>query len=451
MRNFLFFVLLVFCSYNLIAQDSSAQETPNENTTKKKKWTIGALPAIAYDEDIGFRYGALADIYYYGDWKIYPDYYHNIYVEWSRTTKGFEVFTVTYDSKYLIPKTRFSFETAYTTEKSLDFYGFNGYESNFNVDYEDWHNEPEDFKSRAFYRQQRKVLLFRADLQGKLFLPNTYWLTGLANYNFKMDSVDIDKLNKGASEADAKYIHVADDNLFEQYLKHDLITEDQINGGNHTLLKAGIVYDTRDNEAKPTKGLWSEIMLVVNPGITGSSDYTFGKLSLTHRQYFSIVKNKLEFAYRLAYQDKLWGTIPYYFLPYVFGGGNTQTKDGLGGAKNLRGIRRNRIVGDDYFYGNTELRWIFIRREYKGRNFYFALSGFSDFGMVTGKYEFNKAGITDDIQYLFPDTDEKLHQSLGVGVHFALNENFVIAVDYGRALDKRDGTDGLYVVLDWLF
>lgn len=451
-KTFFFFIFLVFSS--LSAQDAAVLDSlPQNDINKNKKWTFGVLPAIAYDEDIGFRYGILADMYYYGDWEIYPDYYHNIYVEWSRTTKGYEIYTFSYDSKYLIPKTRFSFEAAYTTEKSLDFYGFNGYESNFNVDYEDWETEGnDDFKSKAFYRQQRKVLLLRADLQGKLFLPNTYWLTGISNYNFEMDSVDLDKLNKGSSEDDGnKYIHVSDDNLFEQYLKHGLIPEDQINGGNHTLIKAGLFYDTRDNEAKPTRGIWSEIMLVANTGITGSSNYRFVKLCLTHRQYFELINNKLDFAYRLAYQDKLWGEIPYYFLPYIFGGGNTSTVDGLGGTDNLRGIRRNRVVGEDYFYGNTELRWIFTRRQYKGRNYYFALSAFYDFGMVTGKYELDKTKITSDIQYLFTEESEGLHQSLGVGLHFALNENFIVACDYGRALNIQDGTSGLYIGLNWLY
>ena len=444
----LIWILLLVLELTVSGQDSDTTVTQNE---KNKKWTIGLLPAIAYDDDIGFRYGGLISLYNYGDWKIYPNYYHNFYFEWSRTTKGSGLVTFTYDSKYLIPKTRFSFEGAYMTEKSLDFYGFNGYESLYEVNFEDWKTDQDDYKSRAFYRQGRRVLLLRADLQGKTGIPNTYWMTGVANYNFEMDSVDIDKLNKNIDEDDVKFIHVSDDNMFEEYLRAGLIPENQIHGGNHTLLKAGIFYDTRDNEPKPTKGIWSEVMLVVNPGITGSSEYTFGKLVLTHRQYFTLITNKLEFAYRLAYQDKLWGTIPYYFLPFIFAGGNTKTRDGLGGQKTMRGIKRNRIVGDDYFYGNTELRWIFVRKNIKGRNFYFALSAFSDFGMVTGKYQIDRSLITSEIEYLFPNEKEKLHQSVGAGLHFALNENFVIAADYGVALNKSDGSDGLYIGLNWLF
>ncbi|GAH72890.1 unnamed protein product, partial [marine sediment metagenome] len=39
------------------------------------------------------------------------------------------------------------------------------------------------------------------------------------------------------------------------------------------------------------------------------------------------------------------------------------------------------------------------------------------------------------------------------GLHIALNENFIVAADYGRALDKekRDGLSGFYIGLDFLF
>jgi hypothetical protein len=32
-----------------------------------------------------------------------------------------------------------------------------------------------------------------------------------------------------------------------------------------------------------------------------------------------------------------------------------------------------------------------------------------------------------------------------------MNENFVVAVDYGMALDPQDGNSGLYIGLDYLF
>ncbi|MEA3392755.1 MAG: hypothetical protein U9Q91_07225, partial [Candidatus Marinimicrobia bacterium] len=41
---------------------------------------VGPLPSVAYNSDTGFQYGLLANIFFYGDGAIYPDYYHNLYV-----------------------------------------------------------------------------------------------------------------------------------------------------------------------------------------------------------------------------------------------------------------------------------------------------------------------------------------------------------------------------------
>lgn len=448
MRLTLSFLLTLLCS---VAPAFSQNSDTIVDTKKKKKWTYGAVPAVAYDDDIGFKYGGLVNFYNYGDWKIYPEYYHSLYFEWSQTTKGSGIWEFTYDSKYLIPNTRFSFETSYLTERALDFYGFNGYESLFDVNFEDYNANHPDFKSRAFYKQERKLLRIRGEFQGNLSMNNMHWSAGLANYNFDMDTVDIQKLNKGINESETKYISIEDDNLYEQYIKSGIIPEDQVHGGNHTIVKTGLVYDTRDNEPKPAKGIWTELLLITSPSFAGNTKYSFGKLILTHRQYFELLKNKLDFAYRISYQDKLWGEMPYYFLPFVFNGGNAKTRDGLGGAKTLRGIRRDRLVGEDFIYGNMEFRWKFIETAFFDRNIYFALNAFYDYGIVTGKYKFETSSILPENQYLFPGEKEKLHQSVGGGLHFALNQNFVVAVNYGIALDKNDGNTGLYIGLNWLY
>jgi len=47
--------------------------------------------------------------------------------------------------------------------------------------------------------------------------------------------------------------------------------------------------------------------------------------------------------------------------------------------------------------------------------------------------------------------DEKLHASYGAGLRIAMNENFVISLDYGRALKEQDGKSGMYIGLNYLF
>jgi hypothetical protein len=46
---------------------------------------------------------------------------------------------------------------------------------------------------------------------------------------------------------------------------------------------------------------------------------------------------------------------------------------------------------------------------------------------------------------------EKMHGTYGAGLRIAMNQNFVIALDYGVAMNKQDGDTGLYIGLHYLF
>jgi outer membrane protein assembly factor BamA len=112
-------------------------------------------------------------------------------------------------------------------------------------------------------------------------------------------------------------------------------------------------------------------------------------------------------------------------------------------------------VGEDFAYGNFELRWKFLRTVVFNQNIYLALSAFTDLGMVTREYPVNTSNVSDDGivngAEFFPTKNEGLHQSVGAGFRFALNENFIVAFDYGMALNKSDGDSGIYINLNWLF
>ena len=87
---------------------------------------FGPLPAIGYSSDLGLHYGALVDIYQYGDGSVYPDYKWKINVETSWYSKGNSIYHIYFDSKYLIPGIRVSADLTYLGNKTTNFYGFNG-------------------------------------------------------------------------------------------------------------------------------------------------------------------------------------------------------------------------------------------------------------------------------------------------------------------------------------
>ncbi len=440
---------LLIINFFLLYLITNGQTDTITATEKKEKqikgWSFGAVPAIAFDSDIGFKYGAAVNLYDYGNGTIYPDYRHSIYLEWSRTTKGSGINQITYDSKYLIKGIRFTGDLSYFQEQALDFYGFNGYKAYYNHDYEVENNV--NYISRMFYRIDRQLLRAVLDFQSLRKNKNLQWILGYGIYDNTIGKVDISRLNEG-KDSD-KLLPVVNDStsLYEKYKTWKIIPEDQQQGGTTQLLKIGLVYDTRDNEANPMKGIWTEALLLLSPSVIGNK-YNYAQMAISHRQYFTLKKDVLNLACRIAYQGKIAGEMPFYMLPFLFSS-NKPTRDGLGGAKTLRGILRNRIVGEGMLYGNFEARWKFLRTKFLKQNFYIALSGFSDIGQVIQFYDFNKTNIPVDYKIDFDD--EKIHVGYGSSLHFVLNSNFVLNFTYGRTNNVQDGNSAFYINLNYLF
>ena len=447
-------LLLIFAitGFMLLQNSVNAQDKEKKEAKTPTGLSFGGLPTISFDADMGFQYGGLVSVYDYGDGKIYPSYRQMMKIEISRYTKGSGTNQIFYDAKNLLPHhIRLTADMSYLTEKSLNFYGFNGYQSRYNPDFEN--KESTDYITRVFYRDLRKMFRLTVDLQGNLPVDHLHWLAGFGIMNMKVGRVDIDAINKGKKDSD-KLVDTTN-TLFDNYVEWGIISAAEKDGGNANFLKGGIVYDTRDNEANPMKGMWSEALITYAPKFLFNPEFTYAKLVLIHRQYFTLVKDRLSFVYRIGYQGTIGGHTPFFMQPYMLSSYSSITKtDGLGGAKTLRGIMRDRVVGDGVAYGNLELRWKFLKTHVGKQNLYFALNGFSDFGMVVQEVKFNKSTISaaDQAKYFdFSFEKDKLHPSVGAGLRVALNENFILAIDYGFSTNKQDGLKGLYINVGNLF
>jgi len=315
-----------------------AQTDSTKSEVKKDGWTFGGVPAIAYDTDLGFKYGAVVNLFNYGDGKDFPKYHHSIYLEWSRTTKGSGINQIKYDSEYLIPNTRVMFEASYLTNKAIGFYGFNGAKSNYFPIYENDSPDNIFYRSRLYYRYDRRLTRIKLDIQRKFPIKNMRWMFGFVHYNTKISSIDTTKLNSNLDD-NKKLPSV--NGLYDNYIQWGAIKPDQKNGGIANIIKLGAIYDSRNQESNPNHGIWTEVLLISSNKFMGSS-YSFTKLAITHRQYFRVYKKFLNFAYRLSYQPKISGEIPFYMLPFVY---NTDiTRDGLGV---LTGRRKEKWNEDD--------------------------------------------------------------------------------------------------------
>jgi len=439
----LIFILLT----GLLATSVMAQET-------KTGWNFGALPAVTFSTDQGFQYGALVNLFDYGDGAIYPDYYHRIYVEASTFTKGSSILRVMYDSDYLIKGIRYAVDLSYMPDFAYDFYGFNGFASVYNKAWVDDELNP-DYRSRLFYAMQRHLFRFKNDFIGNIGGNNWHWNAGLSIQNFKVKELNVDKFNKGKDPEDPKYLDPDEPTLYEYYRNSGLLTNEEADGGWITGIKGGLSYDSRDQRACPMDGIWAETGIEIVPEFLGSES-TFGKFYFTWRQYFTLKENDLSLVYRLGFQQTLFGEVPFYYQGQVIVSElRGALSEGLGGSKTIRGLLRNRVIGDGFAYGNAELRWKMVRFKFINQNWYLGTNYFFDAGMVTSPIEVD---VTDLENYLEGSADDyyiggkdKLHMAAGLGLKVVMNENFIISADIGKALKEQDGDMEFYIGLNYLF
>ncbi|MBR5198957.1 MAG: hypothetical protein IKW20_03915, partial [Bacteroidales bacterium] len=160
--------LLLVCSV-AIAKGGKKEVTYNENgEIIKTGINLGPLPVVAFDADRGFQYGALLNIYNFGDGSTYPNPKSWWYIEASAYTGGTWNLFLNYDNREIWDNTRLSICTNYSNESALDFYGFNGYQSIYTYGLEDFfQNNPDEFTFDTSTKKGEKAAKKFADGTGQ--------------------------------------------------------------------------------------------------------------------------------------------------------------------------------------------------------------------------------------------------------------------------------------------
>ena len=432
---------------------------PAQEKHVRKGWTFGVLPSVAYDADLGLQYGALTNIYYFGDGSTYPEYLHSFYAEAAYTTKHFGIFRFAYDSKYLIPKHRLSIDLTYLPDQMCDFYGYNGYSSYHFPEY----STQNDLRyiSRAYYKYRRDLFRLSADLQGSI-AKNLFWNTGIGLLHFGVGPVDVKRLNSFTKKKEKQLPDTI--TLFDQYVALGYISQDEASGGLHPYLHAGITYDTRDRQQNPTHGAHADAFLTYYAGLGRMGDFNNLKLNLNWRNYLPIASDRLVFAYRIGTQLNLAGDCPFYLNTYL----NQLymqrvVYEGLGGANSIRGMMRNRVLARGVAFANFEFRAQLFSFKVKKNMFYVGLNPFMDAGMVVQPYD---RVATDPWLFVLADPnpenpdafyDESRlyspHLTGGCGLKVAMNDNFVLSIDWATAFDRQDNGkfSNLYIKMGYMF
>ncbi len=429
MKRILSILLIGAATLGLTAQENDSKEII------KKGWNFGPLPVVGWDSDLGFQYGACVDIFNYGDGTNYPSYNYKVNLEASTYTGGSSLLRCYGDFKTLIPDGKLFFDCTYFNAKKFDFYGFNGYASPyFGTDF-----GVADGEKSAFYWMRRNQFRFVTSLQRRI-TGNLHWAAGIGYYNIVTSDVTMDKYKDQVS-------------LYDLYRTAGLIRDNEAHGGNVLQLKAGLVYDTRDHDSDPTRGVNIEATLVGTPDIIDHAGYSNLGLTFVGSHYVPVWKDRLTFAYRLGLQAKLAGEIPYYFINNL----NTLFfrkvyTEGLGGNASVRGINRNGVVGNGMAWLNTEFRWRIVGFRFINQNFHIALNPFFDMGQVIQPYRLEEqkkayevwrtpigGPMKEEGNPFYSGNEERLHATAGCGLKIVMNRNFVISFEMARALDSRDG------------
>ena len=439
MKKILFATAVLFASISLFAQE--------EEKEMKTGWSFGVLPTATYSVDNGFQAGAFGDVYYYGDGSTYPDPLHKISWEASYFTHSHRSrFYLAYDSKYLIPGMRVNASATYVNDPLYSFWGYNGGASLANLPqtYDTyWTNKTTGINYFGMSRQMLRIL---ANLQGRI-TDNLNWAAGVNFWNWKLgDMRDTGYKNEGS---DTKLYYDKEKTLYKDYQKLGLINDAEKDGGTALELNAGFVFDTRDIEAAPNRGIWAEAYLNGNV-----INQRYLKACLYFRHYIDIPihipAGDPVFAYRLAWQQTIAGETPLCMIqnnPLLVQ--RNMISEGFGSSNTIRGLRENRILTEGFAWANTELRVKLVNFKLLNQYFYIAVNPFFDAGIITKAYrpeafetakaltftEENKPFMTLD-QIYDPGKVGDIVYSAGAGLKIAMNQNFIVSVELAKCFYK---------------
>ena len=444
--------LITFLCISFFALGARAQNDSTENKNIRTGWTFGALPSVSFDADLGFQYGALSNIYYFGDGSTYPDYIHSIYVEASNTTKNYGLLRLAYDSKYLIPNHRLSIDLSYMPDAACNFYGYNGYQTNFHPEW--MTNEKGETDGRympGFYMFKRDIFRLTGDIQGPIS-RHWFWNAGVGLMNYGVGNINFDKIY-GEREG------ATDTSLYQLCVDKGFITKEEANGGFNPYIHGGVTYDTRDRQQNPHYGIHADAFLTYNAAFGEQKDYNNLYLNACWRHYIPLGSQRVTFAYRAGTQLLLAGKSPFYTNNYM----NQlymqrAIYEGPGGANSTRGLMRNRILANGFAYYNAELRIQLFRFKIKKENFYIGINPFVDGSMVIQP----KEGIDDATlvsgSLLDQSTSKEAdiyaqHLGGGCGLKVAMNDNFILSVDWATPFNAQDNfkTSNIYIKIGYMF
>lgn len=189
-----------------------------------------------------------------------------------------------------------------------------------------------------------------------------------------------------------------------------------VKGGWVSILQSSLIYDTRDFEPDPTRGMVAELSNEFSAPWIGS-EFFFDKILLQFKHYHQLWPDVLQrtiLASRLGYGTILGDQAP--FFEYQDQWSPDGSVKGLGGSQTLRGYKANRLLGRTVAYGNLEVRHQLGEAEFWGQHFSLGVVPFLDVGTIGDQIFLVNVG--------------GLRASAGLGLRLGWNLSTIITIDY---------------------
>jgi hypothetical protein len=217
----------------------------------------------------------------------------------------------------------------------------------------------------------------------------------------------------------------------------DAATRDLLHGtNNHALaaFQAGWIYDSRDHELIPERGMHHEVSGRFSPELAGDN-ISYAGANVALRFYRGLWRNRLAIAVRVM-ADLLFGAPPFYELARC--GGMTDT-GAIGGGSAIRGVPMQRYYGKAKLLANLELRGRLIPFHIKSQRFNIGVVAFFDAGRTWADYGSNT----------LDGTGLGLKFGTGGGLRIQWGETFMLRGDVAYSPDASP--IGFYIDVGHIF
>jgi outer membrane protein assembly factor BamA len=401
-----------------IADEKKLSEEDLAN--KKEGVYLTGAPDFSSDPINGFGYGVEGSIYFNGKrsdpFFAYTPYRRKLDVVLFNTTRNQREFKLTLDEPYIFnSKWRLRVEAAYEVNPNLLYFG-NTEASLAPLAYFPNGDSTQHPVSNSSYKEYDKALTGDNENYNR-YTKEEYIFNISAEHSFWDSKL---RLLGGYELAYLNMTPFSGNSLLRNDYEAGKIRG--VYSGQVSILQAGIVYDTRDLEPDPGKGIFAEITEEFSAKAIGSKydfNKVFGQLKVYQKLFPGLFK-KVVLAARFG-MGYTGGDSP--FFEYQDEWSSEGSIEGLGGSNTLRGYKQSRFLARAMNFGNIELRARFAQAKLFKQHLAFSGVPFFDIG-----------GVWDSLNRL--DRWDNYRHSEGMGLRIAWNVSTILRFDY--AVSKED-------------